>query len=102
MQQSNRKRKNVIIRDLTDDDRAAIDVVIADTGFRQASKAIMRAVHSFARSSLTIRNQAVRIKQLEAENHVLLQNARLIIEANKQLESILISKKDNEKTNDEI
>ena len=102
MQQSNRKRKNVIIRDLTDDDRAAIDVVIADTGFRQASKAIMRAVHSFERSSLTIRNQAVRIKQLEAENHVLLQNARLIIEANKQLESILISKKDNEKTNDEI
>lgn len=102
MQQSNRKRKNVIIRDLTDDDRAAIDVVIADTGFRQASKAIMRAVHSFARSSLTIRNQANRIKKLEAENHVLLHDARLIIEANKKLESILISKYDNEKQCDEI
>ncbi|WP_293713011.1 hypothetical protein [uncultured Parabacteroides sp.] len=102
MQKSNRKRKNVIIRDLTDEDRAAIDVVIADTGFRQASKAIMRAVHSFARSSLTIRNQAGRIKMLEAENHILLHNARLIIEANKKLESILISKRDNEKTNDRI
>jgi len=39
---------------------------------------------------------------LEAENHILLHNARLIIEANKKLESILISKRDNEKTNDRI
>lgn len=102
MQQSNRKRKNVIIRDLTDEDRAAIDIVIADTGYRQASKAILRAVHSFARSSLTIQNQAIRIKKLEAENHILLRNASLIVEANRELESILISKGENGKRDDEI
>ena len=95
MQQSKRKRKNVIIRDLTDEDREAIDIVIADTGYRQASKAIMRAIHFFARASLTIRNQAFRIKKLEAENHVLKHNARLIVEANKKLESLLISKDDD-------
>lgn len=102
MLQNNRKRKNVIIRDLTDEDRSAIDLVIADTGLRQASKAIMRAVHSFARSATMIRNQAVRIKELEAENHILLQNARLIVEANNKLDSLLISKRDSKKQSDRI
>ncbi|WP_455639335.1 hypothetical protein [Parabacteroides sp.] len=102
MQQSYRKRKNVIIRDLTDEDRAAIEVVITDTGFRQASKAIMRAVHSFARSSLVIRDQAIKIKKLEAEKHMLLQNARIIVEAYKRLESLLITNSENEKQNNRI
>ena len=102
MQQDNKKRKNVIIRGLTDEDRAAIDIVIADTGYRQASKAIMRAVHSFARLSLTTRNQAIRIKELEAENNILLQNDCLIVEANKKLETLLMSKNDGGKQNNRI
>lgn len=85
--------KNIIIRDLTAADNEIINLLKKETGCRQASKAVMRAVHSFTRSSAIIRKQANRIKELESENYVVKRNAVLIIEATKNLEKVLVLSK---------
>lgn len=81
--------KNIIIRDLTEEDNEIISLLKKETGCKQASKAVMRAVYSFIRSSAIIRKQLNRIKELEAENYVVKQNTLLIIEATKKLEKML-------------
>jgi len=49
----------------------------------------MKAAYSFARSAGLIKRQGERIKELEAENHVLRRNASQIVEYSKKLDLVL-------------
>ena len=60
--------RNVLIRDLTDEDRYMIKEVMRDTGVGSASKALIRAGHSFCRQSKVIERLRDRNRELEAEN----------------------------------
>lgn len=84
-----RKHKNILIRDLTDQDNAALQAIMADTGCFQASKALMRCAYSYLRISEITKRQGERIKELEAENYVLRRNATLIVEYSKKLDLVL-------------
>ena len=46
-----RKLKNILIRDLTDQDNETLRAIMKETGCFQASKAIMRTAYSFLRMS---------------------------------------------------
>lgn len=46
-----RKLKNILIRDLTDQDNDTLRTIMADTGCYQASKALMRCAYSYLRMS---------------------------------------------------
>ena len=41
--------KNVLIRNLTDDDREAIQTAIKETGYKQASKAMLAVCKGYSR-----------------------------------------------------
>lgn len=85
----NRTISNVVIRGLTELDNEAISIVKKETGCEQASKAVMKAVYSFPRMSALVKQQVVRIKELETENCILRQNSAIIVEASKKLDSVL-------------
>lgn len=89
-----RQINNILIRNLSEKDQEALSAVMAETGCGQASKAVMRAVYSFLRSQALIQQQSGRIKELEAENLILHQNAVLITTAVKRLDGVLLSKRE--------
>lgn len=84
-----RMLKNILIRDLTDQDNETLRAIMKETSCFQASKAIMRAAYSFLRMSVLAKQQGERIKELEAENHVLRRNATQIVEYSKKLDLVL-------------
>lgn len=84
-----RMLKNILIRDLTDQDNETLRAIKKETSCFQASKAIMRAAYSFLRMSVLAKQQGERIKELEAENHVLRRNATQIVEYSKKLDLVL-------------
>ena len=84
-----RMLKNILIRDLTDQDNETLRAIMKETSCFQASKAIMRAAYSFLRMSVLAKQQGERIKELEAENHVLRRNATQIVEYSKILDLVL-------------
>lgn len=89
-----RKHKNILIRDLTDQDNETLQAIMTDTGCFQASKALMRCAYSYLRMSEITKRQTTRIQDLELENHRLRGNSTLIVEAVKKLDLVL-SKKDS-------
>lgn len=84
-----RKLKNILIRDLTDQDNDTLRAIMVDTGCYQASKALMRCAYSYLRMSEITKHQANRIKELEAENYILRRNATQIVEYSKKLDLVL-------------
>lgn len=88
-----RQISNILIRDLTAEDNETIQTVMQETGCFQASKAVMKAAYSFVRMTGLVKQQAIRIKELEAENHILRRNATLVIEATRKMESVIVLSK---------
>lgn len=84
-----RQISNILIRDLTTEDNETIRTVMQETGCFQASKAVMKAAHSFVRMSALVKQQAARIKELEAENHVFRRNSQIIVDAARKLDVVL-------------
>lgn len=84
-----RQISNILIRDLTAEDNETIRTVMQETGCFQASKAVMKAAYSFIRMSSLVKQQAARIKELEADNHVLRRNAAIIVDASRKLDVVL-------------
>lgn len=84
-----RKHKNILIRDLSDQDNDTLQAIMTDTGCFQASKALMRCAYSYLRMSEITKRQGERIKELEAENYVLRRNATQIVEYSKKLDLVL-------------
>lgn len=85
----NRMVKTIIIRKLTEEDNKTVSILMRETGCYQASKAVMKAAYSFVRMSGLVKQQATRIKELEAENYVLRRNSAIIVEAAKKLDIVL-------------
>lgn len=81
--------KNILIRDLTDQDNKTIRAIMDDTGCYQASKALMRCAYSYLRMSAITKNQAARIRDLQLENHRLRSNAALLAEVVKKNDLVL-------------
>lgn len=81
--------ENILIRNLSDQDREMLNQVMQETGCRQASKAVLKAAYSFVRSATLIKRQGDRIKDLEAENYILRRNATQIVEYSKKLDLVL-------------
>lgn len=89
---------NILIRDLSDNDRTALSFAMSETGCFQASKAVMKSLHSFKRSIEVIRKQNARITELEHENKILRENAYKILTSAINLEKVLeLSKTANSK-----
>lgn len=84
-----RKLKNILIRDLTDQDNETLRAIMADTGCYQASKALMRCAYSYLRMSEITKHQAIRIRDLELENHRLRSNVVLLAEVVKKNDLVL-------------
>lgn len=84
-----RTLKNVLIRDLTAEDNQAIREVMRETGCYQASKALLRTAYAYLRLVALNRQQAARIKQLEAENRTLRLSTAKIAEALRGMEGVL-------------
>lgn len=53
-----KKINNILIRSLSDRDRDALLYLMNEVKLRQASKAVMQAVHAFQRNTQVIRKQA--------------------------------------------
>lgn len=83
--------RNVLIRDLTDEDRCMIKEVMRDTGVGSASKALIRAGHSFCRQSKVIERLRDRNRELEAENIALRRGAREIARGLERIQGVLLS-----------
>lgn len=81
--------ENILIRNLSDQDREMLNQVMQETGCRQASKAVLKAAYSFVRSATLIKRQGDRIKDLEAENYILRRNVTQIVEYSKKLDLVL-------------
>ena len=81
--------ENILIRNLSDQDREMLNQVMQETGFRQASKAVLKGAYSFVRSAALIKRQGDRIRELEAENYILRRNATQIVEYSKKLDLVL-------------
>ena len=81
--------KNILIRDLTEEDNKTIRSIMNDTGCYQASKALMRCAYSYLRMAAITKNQAERIRDLQLENHRLRSNVAPIVEYCKRLDSVL-------------
>lgn len=81
--------ENILIRNLSDQDREMLNQVMQETGCRQASKAVLKAAYSFVRSAALIKRQGDRIRELEAENYILRRNATQIVEYSKKLDLVL-------------
>lgn len=89
-----RTLRNILIRELTEEDNKTIRTIMNDTGCFQASKALMRCAYSYLRMSAITKNQAARIRDLELENHRLRSLSTQIVESFKKLD-VVLSKTDN-------
>lgn len=95
-----RKIKNILIRDLTDEDNDTIRAIMDDTGCYQASKALMRCAYSYLRMLAITKSQATRIRDLQLENHRLRSNADLLGEVVKK-NDLVLSKAQGQKSEKE-
>lgn len=84
-----RTLRNVLIRDLTAEDNQTIREVMRETGCYQASKALLRTAYAYLRLVALSRQQAARIKALEAENRTLRLSTAKIAEALRSMEGVL-------------
>lgn len=91
MRSAERKIKNILIRNLTNEDRRVIATLMQETGCRQASKALMKAAHSFFRILSIVKRQEEKIKSLEKENEELKGAFESMRNAHKEIGRILLT-----------
>lgn len=90
-QPKERQIKNVLIRNLTNEDRQVITAILSETGCRQASKALLKAAYSFLRILGIVKRQEEKIQALEKENKSLRASFELMAEANREIGRILLT-----------
>ena len=79
--------KNILIRDLTDQDRR-------ETRCNQASKALMQAGYAFCQRQNMIGAQAKMIRKLEEEIAFYRKNANVVAECLRKMDEMLSKKSD--------
>lgn len=83
------KTRFILIRNLTAEDNRMLEEVKNDTGYRQASKALLQTGHAYLRLRVINGLQKTKIAALEAENRKLRQSAAAIAEAVGNIESVI-------------
>lgn len=83
------KTKFVLIRNLTAEDNRMLQGIKQETGCRQASKALLRAGHDYLRILATNGLQKKKMAMLEEENRKLHQSLKVILQAIKEMESVI-------------
>lgn len=84
-----KKISNILIRQLSDEDREALGELMREVKVGQASKAVMYAVHAFRRNLKVIRRLAERVRELECENRILRGNSEKIVKAVGDIDKVL-------------
>ncbi len=78
--------KNVLIRNLTDDDREAIQTAIRETGYKQASKAMLAVCKGYSRIVKLYKEMMEERNQLKKENERLRNAIKSILSIQDELQ----------------
>lgn len=92
-----RNIKNILIRNLTDQDREMLNQIMQETGYQQASKALMQIGYAFCRNRGLVARQAQLIRSLQKEVDFYKNNSRIICETVRKMEKELSKYDDGEK-----
>lgn len=81
--------KNVLIRNLTDDDREAIQTAIKETGHKQASKAVLAVCKGYSRIVKLYKDILEERNQLKKENEKLRKAIRTVLNIHDELQQYM-------------
>lgn len=86
---NNNKTRFVLIRNLTIEDNRMLQEIKKETGYQQASKALLQTGHSYLRLRVINGQQMVKLAALEEENRKLRQSSEAILKAIGNIESVI-------------
>lgn len=81
--------KNILIRNLTVDDNKMLQEIKRETGYQQASRALLKTGHDYLRLLETSGLQKEKIAILEEENRKLRQSSVVILKSFEDIESVI-------------
>lgn len=85
----NNKTRFVLIRNLTAEDNRMLQEIKKDTGYQQASKALLQTGHAYLRLRVINGQQRTKLAALEEENRKLRQSSEAILKAIGNIESVI-------------
>lgn len=81
--------KNVLIRNLTDDDREAIQTAIKETGYKQASKALLAVCKGYSRMVKLYKETIEERNRLKKENERMRKAMKTILSIQDELQQFM-------------
>lgn len=81
--------KNVLIRNLTDDDREAIQTAIKETGYKQASKALLAVCKGYSRMVKLYKETMEERNRLKKENERMRKAMKTILSIQDELQQFM-------------
>lgn len=93
---NNNKTRFVLIRNLTIEDNRMLQEIKKETGYQQASKALLQTGHAYLRLRVINGQQRAKLAALEEENRKLRQSSEAILKAVGNIESVI--KNDKQET----
>lgn len=93
---NNNKTRFVLIRNLTAEDNRMLQEIKKETGYQQASKALLQTGHAYLRFRVINGQQRAKLAALEEENRKLRQSSEAILKAVGNIESVI--KNDKQET----
>ena len=81
--------KNVLIRNLTDDDREAIQTAIKETGYKQASKAMLAVCKGYSRMAKLYKETMEERNRLKKENERMRKAMKTILSIQDELQQFM-------------
>ncbi len=85
----NNKTRFVLIRNLTIEDNRMLQEIKKETGYQQASKALLQTGHAYLRLRVINGQQRTKLAALEEENRKLRQSSEAILKAISNIESVI-------------
>lgn len=85
----NNKTRFVLIRNLTIEDNRMLQEIKKETGYQQASKALLQTGHAYLRLRVINGQQRTKLAALEEENRKLRQSSEAILKAIGNIESVI-------------
>lgn len=85
----NNKTRFVLIRNLTAEDNRMLQEIKKETGYQQASKALLQTGHAYLRLRVINGQQRTKLAALEEENRKLRQSSEAILKAIGNIESVI-------------
>ena len=83
------KTSSVLIRNLTIEDNRMLQEIKKETGYQQASKALLQTGHAYLRLRVINGQQRTKLAALEEENRKLRQSSEAILKAISNIESVI-------------